>query len=283
MIVVPIDQLPSILPRVVIPIYVPDNRGRPVVCGSAILVRVGEHYVLATAGHVIATNELEQRTLYMFPNRVQTPLVANWFTTIGKHADHQDDRLDIAVAEIGGGFCDDTAYEFLDASRLDPDFRGRAYGDFCVQGFPSTATKVNNYQNKIKEKALYWRSAEADVAAYRIRPFHRESHILIPYSKEEFVTVGVGKQHGPDLPGISGGAVWALPPVDEYGHIDYEKLKLVGVPIEYLQNEGVIVATNIGVLCSLLVKMFPNIVGSVPMPTRANYPGTMVDFPRSFD
>jgi len=249
-----VTRLSNIVARHVLPLFIDDDRGRPVLVGSGFLVAEGATSYLVSAAHVFdALREGRNLYYYVQPN-TKRKLSGNLRTTKLSHGrTRQEDRLDIGVLNLQGPglppYPEVDKYP-LPIEALRANALPREMKQYLLVGFPGSKTRVNPSARRVLSKTYAFRNKSARPSTYSVLGVSPQSHIVITFDRKR--VFGHEKQvlAFPDPSGMSGSPLWLL--YDENGPNDRRQAPVVGVAIEHHREHHAIVATDIEIALRLI-------------------------------
>lgn len=197
--------------RVLCPIYGEGYR-HPELIGSGVLIRANELIFLVSAAHV-ADDVRPSRPHYFGALGQLLPLPSLRFTSpLPPNGSREDDRLDLAYWVLDPRLIQrvpsaDTV--FLSELRLGIESRGAQPHQYLVNGYPHTRQPRHFVENEFAAKDFGFISDELDEESYANAAVDRDQNIFVEFDREDIFRRGQ-QVLGPDLQGVSGGAVWAL-------------------------------------------------------------------------
>lgn len=220
--------------RVLCPIY-KESVHRPEPVGTGILIRVDELIFLVTAAHVI--EDVGRGPRYFGAAEQTMNLPPFFMTTALPHGGtRDDDPLDLGYWIVDP----ETAAKLSSADTLrltDLDMRDPAEvaqgADYFLNGYPATRQPRKIRNSEVEARTLAFMTEEVNDAEYSEAKRDRRTHLLVDYAKDNFFLEGV-KKEGPDLQGVSGGAVWRLSGTSD---VTYGKPLLAAFAIRWRQEE----------------------------------------------
>lgn len=225
-----IDQEVERLRHSVIPI-IGEHRGRPYLAGSAVALNFGDTGFLVTAHHVLedSTGPLG----YFAASGYSRPFGGTFQISVVD---------DLAVKILGKHDLDDLCHvPFLTEGDLadESHFQSKFYAS--VTGYPATASRRRDKMTleTPMESVTGFATAEAD------------GKISVQFDKKEGAHSAKGHVQPRDPYGKSGGAIFGML-VSGLEIIPDQSAKLVGIPVEWRNDEKRIVGTSTPVLKQLL-------------------------------
>lgn len=262
------------LARAVAPIYIDRGNRAPELIGSGVLIRVGEMTFVASAAHV-ADHGREEPLLFGRHDEVR-PLYAYCISSSrGPDGKRESDTLDVAawVLDPAETRCLSPA-DSIPASALDlPPFieRDDRREFFYINGYPISRQRGAFLGRELNGHLLAFLTHQTPSEGYASAGRDPALSILVQYDKR---AIGRGDLPitGPDLYGVSGGAVWRL----SGGRASVERPVLAGIAIEWRHRTvpKAIIATRMAVWAGLIADRFPHLapeLGFLPCP------GTVID------
>src|ERR1051326_7888115 len=229
----------------VCPIYSVDERGRPVLTGSAVLLRIANTHFLLSAAHVLDGNA--GSTLYYGGRGPLKPLegIAQK-SSLPAGCSREDDKIDTGLMELKPNIVSDLnrQHRFLDARHLQPNDVARPDSIYELRGYPETRSKLNPTTRKVRPGPFSYLASPAGASQYTRQQVDACSHLLLKFDRNNSFN-GTGQRITAPLPhGMSGGGVWKRR-VDSRSDDLFQSGWLVGIAIEYEAEESIVVATRI--------------------------------------
>jgi hypothetical protein len=81
--------------------------------------------------------------------------------------------------------------------------------DYFLNGYPESRQPRKMLNREVEAHTIAFMTEEVSDAEYEASGRQRREHLLVDYSKDNFYLGGI-KKRGPDLQGVSGGAIWRL-------------------------------------------------------------------------
>ena len=196
--------------RVLCPLY-REGIHRPDPVGTGVLIRVDELVFLVSAAHVI--DDIGRGPRYFGAADQTIPLPAFTMTSpIPAHGTRDDDQVDIgywvldpktaALLSSADTLC------LADLDMHDPGDIARD-ADYFLNGYPESRQPRKMLSGEVEAHTIAFMTKEVSHAEYETARRDRREHLLVGYSKDDFYSGGA-KRRGPDLQGVSGGAIWRL-------------------------------------------------------------------------
>lgn len=200
----------SHLERRVAPIY-RDGLRHPLLVGSGVLVRLDDLIFLVSAAHV--ADDIQRDAHYFGAGGVLLPLPpARQVSVLPESGDRGDDRIDLAHWIVDP----ETAKKIPSADTIFPEYfdaAGQLDGSdsfqYLIQGYPFSRQPRSFDGKEWGAKAFTFVTNEMDAADYSAAMVDSQQNLFLDYEKHAIFRDG-SKVVGPDLHGVSGGAVWRL-------------------------------------------------------------------------
>lgn len=224
----------------VIPIVEIDDRERPSVWGTALVVAHRGRIFLATAGHVLAPLR-EGRKLHVYVAKGQTREIGGEVLISAGPGEAID--LGVLLAPEGAlTFTPETGVEPIDGSRLaglHPPHDGRL---FLACGYPTTKGRLRLDRGEFRTSMSA--HLAMGVPAELVRDLGLSGgHIVVRMNKARVIGLSGHRQRAPDPHGMSGAPLFLM--------VDQEAPERMGAPlvvagfaIEHRQSDQVLVASN---------------------------------------
>lgn len=204
------DTIGRRLLRVLCPIY-SESVHRPEPVGTAILVRVDDLVFLTTAAHVI--EDVGRGARYFGAAEQLIPLPA--FTIrnpLPPNGTRDQDRIDLgswvldpATASI---LSSADTLRLSDLDWMEPEQVSRD-ARYFLNGYPESRQPRKLLNDEFEARPFSFITEEMSDEEYGAAGRRREEHLLVAFEKEGVFYRGKQKT-GPDLQGVSGGAIWRL-------------------------------------------------------------------------
>lgn len=244
------DEVGSRLLESLTPIY-KDGPRHPLLLGTGLVLRFGEVVCVLTAAHV--ADDIVSGAHYFGAGRELHGLGGLKLSSpLPLQGGREEDRVDLAfwvierevaakLENVPAISLDD--FDLILPGALDIDER------FFVNGYPSTRQPRQMVENEYAAMSFAFITEELPVETYHECKLQRTHNLLIAFDKND-VFRGEEKIAGPDLFGVSGGAVWRL---TGFG-TSLAKPKLAGIVISWMRGEHkAIVATRAHVVARGIV------------------------------
>lgn len=251
------ERVGTRLERVLAPIYGEGPR-HPLLIGSGVLIRLDEMIFLLSAGHV--ADQIGNGPHYFGAAGRLLPLPHfREVSPLADHARREDDRIDLAHWVLDPA----TAGVIPSADTLFPqDLDMMAVEDrdesaqFLIEGYPFSRQPRHFDGREWGAKPFTFLTEELTAAEYVAADVDRSQNLFLDYEKHATFRDGKGVT-GPDLQGVSGGAVWRL---GGRGASPNQPL-LTGTVISWrAQSEPYrIIATRLGVWLRQIARGFPHV------------------------
>ncbi len=251
--------------RAVSPIYGLDNRDRPQLIGSAVLLSVTPHIFLITAAHVLDENK--DTTLYLAGRHEPIEVAGPSYRVLAPPSGRRDDNLDVGFILLAGAMVNELArFTVLTPQDIDVDDLPAHHTLYGFVGYPGT-----------RNKPLPGRKFQLSSAVFVLTPTPLDRyaplglnpllHFVADFDRNKLVDRQKGLITGPQPHGLSGGGVWRLGRHDEFLAGSHTE-KLIGIGIEYRESTKVLVGVRMSLVVASLAKCYPDIAAQLPQPTR---------------
>ena len=241
------------------PLFYVDDHGNPDHWGSCTLLKVSERFFVVTAAHVLDAwintcgylpngnvfYELRPRLMFSTP----LPCTRN----------REDDKVDIGFVEIGvSDLPSNIRSLFIDLSDVAVVEHREEKRWFAVIGHPLTKTHTDYGKQHVKvKKPFTFTSIQSDQKVREKLDFPADA-IVLHFQQSKVFSDDQVMMHAPKPKGISGGAIWELPVVDNRYLAD-NKEKLVGIVIEHRCNENALIGTSMKRVLFSLAFHYPDL------------------------
>ncbi len=241
-----VRDLSIVLTRHIIPLF-RRHRGKPVLTGAGTLVSSKKAHYLISAAHVIdPIKKGEEVFFYVDKNMTQTLAGRAALSLPPNREQRQLDRVDISIVHIQGPLL--PPFEKVDKFPLSVDLLlpqavPRDRKQYLLVGFPSSKSKSNPANQTINSVPYSFRSMGVMESKYSVLGLDPRFHILLAFNRGRVIGSDGEFRAFPSPNGMSGSPLWLL--YDEVRPNDPLNIPLVGIVIEHLKKEKVIVATDV--------------------------------------
>jgi hypothetical protein len=249
------------------PFYRIDERKRPEVVGSGVLVRVGDIYAIFSAAHV--TDWRKHGRLALLGERGTAEPLGELIETEPPNGIRDDDRLDIGIflltdeerERLGNiDFVQIDKDTLRDGSQLD----SLTHPAYEAIGWPLSRQNRRGKSLIVRPQPMAWAASDSSDSDYHEMMLSRSDHVILPFDKQRVVG-STGIVVAPSPTGMSGGGLWRYQP---FGQNETRIGVLIGINIEWHRNTRKrIVATRLSRFCEALHEKHPevaDILGSPP-------------------
>lgn len=236
------------------PLFAVDQRGRPVLYASSVLVTIDETVVLLTAAHAVHEITRTGSDLYLGAKTITSIKTA--FVCTSKNG---RDALDLAATLIPDELLRTDAMHSLPQSKLCTPPYSLPLHIRCVHGYPVTKNKTrkraNESTNVFTKYSFTYAGAPHNVIDDYARYSKRDSeHIALKYQRQS--RNDLGELVTPPSPkGISGGGLWSIP--DSFNP---KTLFLDGIAIEFHKNSIIFATRMEHVIAFVRQSVFPELL-----------------------
>ncbi len=234
-------QLAERLQQSVVPLYIGDDKGRPGVIGSCVLVRLDSVFFAFTAAHVI--QDVGSSPLWAPPEGKGEKLSPLPQCVAYLSPSRKDNDLDVGVLVLPAGALGAFAHRvFLTGAEIDqedqPDDTGPA-AFYFVLGYPASRTqvKVSKATRHIDQKSFHCATSCVAAAEYLHEGMSQSDHVLLDFDHKEIV-IGGRRVNPPKLQGVSGGGVFHISRNTKQG-------PLVAIATQNRRNSRLIAGTRL--------------------------------------
>jgi hypothetical protein len=232
------------------PIYRPGRRSPFQHVGSAVLLRISDHYFAVSAAHVL--DGARNGKLYMGIGTEVAELGGRFFTT----SSAGPDKFDLAVWFLDAalvGASGNPGYVTADHIATVPDVVEP--DTHVIIGFPHTKQPKKATGRELPAVAIT--HAGHALTAERIRELGYDPafHLLIEFDKTKSYG-SRGRATSPDPYGMSGGGIWAIPEI--FAEPTPETL-FTAIAIEWLKEDKAILATRVQPCLALIAREVPGV------------------------
>jgi hypothetical protein len=244
----------------VCPIYGCDDRGKPYLIGSALLLSVGDKLLLATAAHVLDWNK--DTSLYV-AGRVKPILIAgDSYRTEPPKAGRDEDLADVGIIEVSNIPREQwSRYRILTPADLDVDDFPADHTLYGFAGFPVTRNRV--YLTTIKPSSMACVVVASPPDAYARLELHPATHFLGNFDRNRQIDSVKGLFTGPDPRGMSGGGAWRLGTPKEFA-MGTNSERLIGIGIEHRKDHKILLAVRVSTVVALIGAVYPAVLALLP-------------------
>lgn len=209
-----VDRLRSRAVPALTPLYRRHPRGHPEPIGTGITIALDREVVVISAAHV--SDYAVRSRLHMGVGTDVLPIEGQrWTSPVPPNGEREEDRTDLAFWRLQKDFAARIpAREILPESLLDvhhstPPFRGDD-DHFVILGYPVTKQPRQPADGELRAVPMTFIARSLVPSEYRTTRRNPAESLLLEYDKDDSFSLK-GRSVGPDLPGLSGGAVWHYP------------------------------------------------------------------------
>jgi len=229
----------------------------PQLVGTGTMIRVSKLVLIATAAHVV--EDLGHGECYVGTSQLSPMPARRLVNDLGAAAERRDDRLDLGCiafdvnqsAEIGEG--EALLLSDLDLSGRDSPQNGDSY---FLSGYPASRQPRKLLSNGLDAHNFNLLTTERSPEQYGQAGLDRHLNLFVGYDKDELY-YSEKRSVGPDLDGVSGGAIWRL---EGDNSVSYAHPKLSAIATAWRRQSephGVIGTWTI-LWLQLAARIFPN-------------------------
>lgn len=201
------DLLSSRLLPVTVGLYQIDERDKPELVGSGVLVSFGEIRFLFTAGHVLDLRHSGQLTVGVSPELVSLSGDVTRLWPIGTRRDAED-HVDLGIVRVEGGpWSTLSATSFASWEELDIRPPILARHTFGLAGFPHSKNRRPVRGDRMISVAYRMAGLECSEDSYCETGRNPEINLMVGFNRKEMWGAD-GPRTSPDLYGASGSGLW---------------------------------------------------------------------------
>lgn len=220
------------------PLFTADERGKPDLYASSVLVTVDGYAVLLTAAHAVHEITRTGSDVYLGAKTI-VPIKTKFVRT----SEDGRDEFDLAATIIPDEFLRSEAMHAMPQSKFCQQPYSSPPHIRCIHGYPVTKNKThkraNITTNVFTKYGLTYAGASNDVVDdYALYGKHDSKHVALRYQRQS--RNEIGELITPPHPkGISGGGLWSIP-----NSFNPQTLFLDGIAIEF-HGKSLVFATRI--------------------------------------
>jgi hypothetical protein len=246
----------------VCPIYGCDDRGKPYLIGSSLLLSVGDKLLLVTAAHVLDWNR--DTSLYVAGPVKPILIEGDSYRTQPPKAGRDKDLADLGIIDVSNlPRVQWSRYRILTPADLDVDDCPAEHILYGFAGFPVTRNRVYLTTIKLSSMACVVVASPSD--AYARLELHPATHFLGNFDRNRQVDSVKGLFTGPDPKGMSGGGVWRLGAPKEFS-MGTASERLIGIGIEHRKDDKVLLGVRVSAVVALIGSVYPDVLALLPTP-----------------
>ncbi len=259
----------------VCPIYGINDRDKPQLVGSSILLRLPTRALLVTAAHVLDENK--RTTLYVGGAEQLVQLVGPSYRVLPPASGRQGDTLDFGFIDISDTAPDQwIRYRFVTPNDLDVDDVPVAHTLYGFVGYPETRNRPL-LGRKFQLSSTAFVLVPSALEPYTALGLNPLTHFVGEFDQQKQFDAKKGIVTGPDPHGISGGGVWRMGQPSEFANGTNAE-RLIGIGIEYRKSKNVLIGVRLALAVSAIAAAHPELARDLPTPTRVH---TNVSIPRT--
>lgn len=229
-----------------------DAEERPGILGTATFCAVGDHHFLVTAAHVLDGMETIHFGAGVIEGDVSTLVVTTGFPASGNR---DDDTIDLAIIRLVGNQRDrllDQGRRAIPISDWDVDDLPSTGQHYVFTGFPHTGTDRDRARRLIEPRRLSANCITLTDQEILRMGLNSRTHIVGLYDRRRMQIQPGRMVMAPEPYGMSGGPVWTVVP-------NSDRLKWVGIGIEYRREQRAMVGTRLGAVAALMRAKYPDV------------------------
>jgi hypothetical protein len=259
----------------VCPIYGCDDRGKPYLIGSSLLLSVGDKLLLVTAAHVLDWNK--DTSLYVAGPVKPILIEGDSYRTQPPKAGRDGDLADVGIIDVSNIPREQwSRYRVLTPAGLDVDDFPADHSLYGFAGFPVSRNRV--YLTTIKPSSMACVVVASSPDAYARLELHPATHFLGNFDRNRQVDSVKGLFTGPDPKGMSGGGVWRLGTPKEIATGTISEC-LIGIGIEHRKDDKVLLGVRVSAVVALIGAAYPDLLVFLPTPKSVRVIATEVAGP----
>ncbi len=225
--------------------------------GSGVLVKHRNEYFIFTNAHVIGDGNLDKIFINLRGDKSLNLNSAYVHTIMPESGKREDDKFDVgivllrehqvkAIKEIG--------YTFIDYGKVLVDYEIDKDNFVTCLGYPASQVKIDFSENSMDQTYMAFSNKPRLNKREGFKKFTSENHILVPYPKNNLVSISSEERKTGPLPyGMSGGGMWLI--VETRKRFIYDA-KLLGIMMEYDSRRSYIIGTKINAFTQSLDRYF---------------------------
>jgi len=238
--------------------------------GSAVCIKMGNRYFLATAAHVISTGHHVEVIMKQGEQPISDYANSLW----------DDETADVGLLELAKEQAD-RLESFVDETSLCTSFDAKSAWSVLVGGYPgSQYVPIQRGQIGAVGMIVLCRTVPlsewpndwppADIDSRELGPPHPQKDILVNYPNETDIQIsGPGLAYAasrgrsgptPHPSGVSGGGIWlVLFQEKKKTGLRFPDLRLVGIQTRFAENRGILRGNLVGVWLDLVKAHYPDL------------------------
>jgi len=249
-----VDALKDQLAKHVVPIFRDDEKGRPELLGSGLLVAARQGSFLVSAAHVLDPVRTDE-PLYLHPRPgCKLRLAGRHFLTLpDAGGDRKRDGLDVGVLRLEGTAAPpypEVGKLPLPVEALVPGAIPRQRKQYLALGFPSRKSKVDVARKEVEARLYSSLCRSAPAERYAELGISTSSHIVLEFNRKRVLERDGQRRSFPNPEGMSGSPLWVL--WDTQGKNDPSFTPAVGILVEHPISGQVLVATDVMFVLELI-------------------------------
>jgi Trypsin-like peptidase domain len=244
--------------RHLVPLFHGESR-RPSVCGTSTFIAIDRVRYLVTAAHVLDENE----AIHFGHGIITGPTTGRVVSTsIPPGGTRANDRLDVAVLRLADEQADRLVAigrEPISVPVWNADDQHTPGQTYVFSGYPASRAEFNRRERTVDLGPMSAKCVVEGEPAFGRAGVDPRTHIVAQFDRRRMMGQEGRQVTAPGPWGMSGGPVWTARP-------DSDELALVGIGIEYLERQNVLVGTRIGAAIALLRASDPETCSTLPTP-----------------
>jgi hypothetical protein len=254
--------------RAVRSIYRRDGSKSPVQTGSCVLLEVRGLKFIVSAAHVTDFDPIHD--LLILGEQRMIPIEGRVSRTEIPPGGRRQDKIDLAYYLLSEEFVEKLGQvSWIQADDLDSNDTAADPKLYITLGFPNSKNKrVNNPNKKVSSELRSYVGRIRTDLDYSHLPFRDESHVMIWFDRHSVVNE-VGQRANPvDPRGMSGGGAFSFDPRQTLLPPEKRRVKLVGILIEHMEENNLIIASRVSLLQAMMSAAIPELAHAFVPATR---------------
>ena len=243
-----LDLYPNVFPL----FHAKNDRVRPELVGTGVIVELGKLHILLTAAHVL--DHWKHGYLLTICNGNISSILGELVNVPASAQERRNDMIDVGFVILDPEFVNslDTNFVVVPVSRQSSPSSSIMPLTYSISGFPVSHEKRN--VDGISTPQWSVRGIALSTNEYEIYGCNTARNVCALFSRDNAVDIhDFQKMQVPSLRGLSGGGIYEWPPNTELLK-DWKIPNLIGIFHTYKESEGVAIGTRLDWLLAMVSK-----------------------------
>ena len=216
---------------------------RPIALATCVLYENNSIYYLITASHVFEGKDIPLSNIGILINDEYSLLHGKLIYT-----NNTENKIDLAIMQLYDHFAKDimNEYTFLKNDNIDTSHKLTNKIEYLMAGFPTTKTKIKDYNKTIRREQFILLTQGSDREKYKKLNYNSNGHIMVDVKNtRDFKNITIDATV-PFLHGVSGSGLWYLPSPS------YSNYKLIAIMTSGDRKNSLAIGTKIYIVIEII-------------------------------